>query len=305
LLDVSVDAVQDGPSCRLSQDKDGLLSKALGSKRLEDLQNIAEGGLKRKQARAKIWSVLNEIDQDYLGRCQKKFKQWYETGQQMREKTFASLDDYLAGRALDCGAKYVMCPSNDELPSLTIISWVVRMMGWASGVELTPEEEVETGPATYLAFVVLGVTNNLWSWEKEQRVTRQSGDTLPLINAVQMVMQMQDTAEETAKQIVHDLIREHEEQYCLLRDEYLRRPSTSLSVKKWFQVLELSMAGNALWSIHALRYHLDVRNPYICPPELPSVFKELEVKRSKSESIKKGNAGVESMESIQYRRIRR
>jgi geranylgeranyl pyrophosphate synthase len=212
----------------------------------------------------------------------------------MRERTFASLDDYLAVRALDCGAKFVMCPSNDELSSLTIISWVVRMMGWASGVELTPEEEVETGPVTYLAFVVLGVTNDLWSWEKEKRVTRQSRDTLPLINAVQMVMQMQDTAEESAKQIVRDLIREHEEQYCLLRDEYLRRPSTSLSVQKWFQVLELSMAGNALWSIHALRYHLDVRNPYICPPELPSVFKELELKRSKLESIKKGNARVGS-----------
>ncbi|EAW21078.1 putative polyprenyl synthetase [Aspergillus fischeri NRRL 181] len=238
--DVSVDAVHDGPSCRLSQDKDGIISKALGSKRFEDLQDTAEGGLKRKQARAKIWSVLNEIDQDYLGRCQKKFKQWYETGQQMRDKTFASLEDYLAVRALDCGA-----------------NWVVHMMGWASGVELTPEEEVETGPVTYLAFVVLGVTNDLWSWEKEKRVTRQSGDTLPLINAVQMVMRMQDTTEESAKQIVRTIIREHEEQYCLLRDEYLGRPGTSLSVQKWFQVLELSMAGNALWSIHALRYHLD------------------------------------------------
>ncbi|KAF4204886.1 hypothetical protein CNMCM8927_006919 [Aspergillus lentulus] len=268
--DVSVDAVQDGPSYRLSQDKDGILPKALGSKRLEDLQNIAEGELKRKQSRAKIWSVLNEIDQDYLGRCQRTFKQWYQTGQQIRDKTFASLVDYLAVRALDCGA-----------------NWVVRMMGWASGVELSSEEEVETGPVTYLAFVVLGVTNDLWSWEKEKRVTRQSGDTLPLINAVQMVMQMQDTAEESAKQIVRGLIREHEEQYCLLRDEYLRRPSTSLSVKKWFQVLELSMAGNALWSIHALRYHLDVKNPYICPPEVPSVFKKLQVMRSKQSKKRK------------------
>jgi hypothetical protein len=85
-----------------------MLSQALGAKRLEDLQDIAEGGLKRKQARAKIWSVLNEIDPDYLGRCQRTFKQWYETGQQMRDKTFANLEDYLAVRALDCGAKLVM-----------------------------------------------------------------------------------------------------------------------------------------------------------------------------------------------------
>jgi hypothetical protein len=169
------------------------------------------------------------------------------------------------------------------------------MMGWASGVELTPEEEVETGPVTYLAFVVLAVTNDLWSWEKEKRVTRQAGNTLPLINAVRMVMEIQDTAEEIAKQKVHDIVREHEERYCLLRNEYLRRPSTSLTVKRWFRVLELSMAGNALWSIHAPRYHLNVRDPYISPAEVPSVFKELQVMRPKLEAMKNEEAGLESM----------
>ncbi|KAF7117316.1 hypothetical protein CNMCM5793_006065 [Aspergillus hiratsukae] len=110
-----------------------------------------------------------------------------------------------------------------------------------------------------------------------------------------MVMQMQGAAEEFAKQIVHNIIREHEEQYCRFRNEYLRRPSTSLFVKKWFQVLEFSMAGNALWSIHALQYHLDVRNPYICPAEISSVFKELQVMRSKLDNTKR------SIEIYQYR----
>ncbi|KAL4860634.1 hypothetical protein BDV12DRAFT_191585 [Aspergillus spectabilis] len=250
--DVSVDAVQGAETCLESSEA---LSKALGSERFEDLQAIMEGGLKRKQSRAKIWSVLREIDQDYLGRCQSTFKQWYETGQQMRDQTFATLENYLAVRALDCGA-----------------NWVVRMMGWASGVELTQEEELETGPVTYLAFVVLAVTNDIWSWEKEKRVTRQSGESLPLINAVQMVMQMQQIDEETAKHTVLNIIRQNEEQYCLLRDEHLKRPNTSHSVKKWFQILELSMAGNALWSIHAPRYHLNVRNPYKCPSVVPSVL---------------------------------
>jgi hypothetical protein len=201
-----------------------------------------EGGLKRKQSRAKIWSVLREIDQDYLGRCQSAFKQWYETGQQMRDQTFATLENYLAVRALDCGAKYVIPIANITVLQLThtLQSWVVRMMGWASGVELTQEKEIETGPVTYLAFVVLAVTNDIWSWEKEKRVTRQSGESLPLINAVQMVMQMQQIDEETAKHIVLNIIRQNEEQYCLLRDEHLKRPNTSHSVKKWFQILELS-----------------------------------------------------------------
>ncbi|KAL4925666.1 bifunctional terpene synthase/polyprenyl synthetase family protein [Aspergillus undulatus] len=160
------------------------------------------------------------------------------------------------------------------------------MIGWASGVELTQEEEVETGPVTYLAFVVLAVTNDIWSWEKEKRVTRQFGETLPLINAVQMVMQMQQIDEETAKHIVLNIIRENEEQYCLLRDEHLKRSNISYSVKKWFQILELSMAGNALWSIHAPRYHLNVRNPYDCPSEVPSVFKELQIMQLKPDTRK-------------------
>ncbi|CEN60522.1 hypothetical protein ASPCAL02958 [Aspergillus calidoustus] len=273
--DMSVDAVQGGQDNDVQKNR--TLSQALGPKRLEDLQDIAGGGLKRKQARAKIWAVLNEIDQDYLGRCQRTFKQWHETGQQMRDEKVTNLEDYLAGRALECGA-----------------NWVVRMMGWASGVELTREEEVETGPVTYLAFVVLAVTNDLWSWEKEKRVTRRSGDALPLINAVHMVMQMQDTTEETAKQTVHNIICEHEKQYCLLRDKYLGRPCTSMSVRKWFQVLELSMAGNALWSIHTPRYHLDVRDPYICPPRTPSVFRELHVMGLKPEAMKNGEIGLGS-----------
>jgi hypothetical protein len=73
LLDVSVDAVQGVKDN--DKQKNRTVTKALGPKRLQDLQAIAEGGLKRKQARAKIWSVLNKIDQDYLGRCQRMFRQ--------------------------------------------------------------------------------------------------------------------------------------------------------------------------------------------------------------------------------------
>jgi hypothetical protein len=172
------------------------------------------------------------------------------------------------------------------------------MMGWASGIELTQEEELATGPVTYLAFVVLAVTNDIWSWEKERRVTRQSSQSLPLINAVQMVMQMQQVDEEAAKHRVLDIIRQNEEQYCLMRDEYLKGPNTSHSVKRWFQILELSMAGNALWSIHAPRYHLDVRNPYVSPSVVPSVFGDLQIMQSKSDDTKAKNTQLQGIETL-------
>jgi hypothetical protein len=172
------------------------------------------------------------------------------------------------------------------------------MMGWASGVELTQEEEIETGPVTYLAFVVLAVTNDIWSWEKEKTVTRDSGESLPLINAVQMVIQMQQVDEDTAKHRVLDVIRQNEKQYCFLRDEHLKRPNTSHSVRKWFQILELSMAGNALWSIHAPRYHLNVQNPYISPSVVPSVFKELQIMQSRSKGGKAEKTQTQSTETV-------
>ncbi|KAL2824204.1 polyprenyl synthetase [Aspergillus cavernicola] len=268
--DVLVDAIQT-PDVQGAQ-KNELLDKAAGTKQVEVLAGINNGSLRRKQVRAKIWSVLNELDSEYLGRCRTTFRQWFETARQMRDRTFTNLDDYLATRALDCGA-----------------NWVVRMMGWASGVELTPEEDVEIGPVTYLAFVVLGITNDIWSWEREKRATQQSEGGCPLINAVQLVMQMHHTDEEAAKQMVCNMIRGHEEQYCRLRDEYLQRPKISLAVKKWFQILELSMAGNALWSVHAIRYHQDVQNPYRGPFDCSSVFKNLTMTQSRTGVRKEGH----------------
>ncbi|OJJ73713.1 hypothetical protein ASPBRDRAFT_53840 [Aspergillus brasiliensis CBS 101740] len=151
-------------------------------------------------------------------------------------------------------------------------------MGWASGVVLTPEEEEYAGPVTYLAFIVLAVTNDIWSWEREKRVTRQSGGSVPLVNAVHVVMQTHNTDEECAKKIVSSqILEEHEERYCRLRDEYLRKPDISMSIKKWFRILELSIAGNALWSVRAIRYHQDVRNPYQGSFDFPSVFRSLKV----------------------------
>jgi hypothetical protein len=149
-------------------------------------------------------------------------------------------------------------------------------MGWASGVELTPEEEEETGPITYLAFVALAVTNDIWSLEKEKRVTKQSNGSNPLINAVNMVMKMHNMDEETAKKMVLEIIWKHEDQYCQLRDEYLKSSRPSPAIRKWFQILEVAMGGNALWSINAIRYHSNVKNPYHGDFRMYSVFEGLE-----------------------------
>ncbi|PYH39763.1 polyprenyl synthetase [Aspergillus neoniger CBS 115656] len=198
---------------------------------------------------AKIWAIQKVLDPAYLSRCQTTLRQWFETAQQIRDKYFTDIDDYLATRAVDCGA-----------------NWIVHLMAWSSGLVLTPEEYDKVGPVTYLAYV-----------EKEKRATRESEGSAPLVNAVQLVMEIYNTNEESAKEIVCNIIQEHEERYCRLRDEYLKRPDITLAIKKRFRIVELSIAGNAMWSIRVLRYHQDVQNPYEGTFDFPSVFSSLKI----------------------------
>jgi hypothetical protein len=84
------------------------LKRALGHEGIKNLIKLDESALKRKHARAKIWNVLNKLDLDYACRSQKAWRQWFETGHGMRDANFTNLEEYLATRALDCGAKYTI-----------------------------------------------------------------------------------------------------------------------------------------------------------------------------------------------------
>jgi hypothetical protein len=66
---------------------------------------LDESGLKRKHARAKIWSILTELDPDFSRQSQFAWNEWSKTGHEMRDGRFENLEEYLATRALDCGAK--------------------------------------------------------------------------------------------------------------------------------------------------------------------------------------------------------
>ncbi|BCS09726.1 hypothetical protein ALUC_30543A [Aspergillus luchuensis] len=254
--DTSVDAIQPARPVLT----DPVLTRALGAEKAEDITTVNGNPQRKQQIMAKIWAIQKELDPAYLSRCQTALRQWFETAQQIRDQCFTDIDDYLATRAVDCGA-----------------NWIVHLMAWSSGLVLTPEEYDKIGPVTYLAYVVLAITNDFWSWEKEKRATRESEGSAPLVNAVQLVMEIHNTDEESAKEIVCNIIQEHEERYCRLRDEHLKRPDITLAIKKWFRIVELSIAGNAMWSIRVLRYHQDVQNPYEGTFDFPSVFSSLKI----------------------------
>lgn len=91
----------------------------------------------------------------------------------------------------------------------------------------------------------------------------KSGQSTPLLNAVNLIKGWHSVSDDDAKTILKDMISELEKQYCSLKSEYLlKNPNASAKILRWFDCLETIAAANLLWSISCSRYNLGVQNPY-------------------------------------------
>lgn len=102
----------------------------------------------------------------------------------------------------------------------------------------------------------------MFSWEKEKTAYIKSGETIPVVNAVQIVITSKMLTESAAKEVVRSEITVHEERFCQLRDQYKSTPNPSRSILSILELLEHAMAGNYVWSIRCPRYAKSDRNPY-------------------------------------------
>jgi hypothetical protein len=102
----------------------------------------------------------------------------------------------------------------------------------------------------------------LFSWEKEKTAYIKSGETIPVVNAVQIVMTSKTLTESAAKEVVRSEVTVHEERFCQLRDQYKTTSNPSRSILSVLGLLEHAMAGNYVWSIRCPRYAKSDRNPY-------------------------------------------
>ncbi|KAI1139409.1 fusicoccadiene synthase [Hypoxylon sp. FL0543] len=122
---------------------------------------------------------------------------------------FTSMKEYVPARIIDAG----------ELIWFGFLTF---------GMALTiPDEELEL--CTQLAkpgYAALGLTNDLYSWEKERRAAEQAGKDY-VFNAVWVITKERSTSEEEAKMICREEITKYISQYCHTVEEI--RVDTSLS----------------------------------------------------------------------------
>ncbi|KAI0104059.1 terpenoid synthase [Hypoxylon sp. NC0597] len=123
-------------------------------------------------------------------------------------------------------------------------------MQWTLDIHLN-ETEVELSRDYYLsAGRVMGLTNDLYSWNVERT---EPGDRQ--WNAVPIIMKQYKLSEEDATVFLRGLIVYHEQQTRKLALEVLKRTGDSPKMVKYVNAMGLMLGGNCFWSSTCPRYN--------------------------------------------------
>lgn len=106
---------------------------------------------------------------------------------------------------------------------------------------------------------VVILTNDYFSWEKERAVEKAEP------SAVNLYMRWFSMSQSEAKAAIKTKIIELEEEYVKLRSRFTQNnlgSAFSPNVDRWFDIMEVTIAGNLLWSLNCPRYNNVGSNSY-------------------------------------------
>ncbi|KAI2631674.1 terpenoid synthase [Xylaria nigripes] len=126
-------------------------------------------------------------------------------------------------------------------------------MQWTMGIHLN-DAETEAAHSFYLsAGRVMGLTNDLYSWNVERTEAVDDGDRK--WNAVPVIMQQYHLNEEDAITFLKGLIMRHEQVTRELGETLLKRFEYSQTMTKYVESVGLMLGGNCFWSATCPRYN--------------------------------------------------
>jgi hypothetical protein len=102
-------------------------------------------------------------------------------------------------------------------------------------------------------YAALGLTNDLYSWEKERQDAERQGQDY-VFNIIWVIMKEQSVGEVEAKAICAELVREYIDQYLGIVEETKQNTSLSKDTRTYIEAVLLSIIGNLVWSIYCPRY---------------------------------------------------
>ena len=106
------------------------------------------------------------------------------------------------------------------------------------------------------AWIALSLTNDLFSWDKEQRDTAKKGQTY-VSNALCVIMQEHSVSLEEAKNMCQKEIRRNVKEYLNIVERAKQENNHSVDLLRFMDGLVYSIGGNLVWSMTCPRYHAD------------------------------------------------
>ncbi|KAK6204002.1 hypothetical protein LQW54_008575 [Pestalotiopsis sp. IQ-011] len=186
---------------------------------------------------ARMVSEMMALDAERAVTSIKAWAAFVQLASKTRREPFETLAEYVPARVIDAG----------ELMWFGVLTF---------GMALTiPESEYDR--CMQLArpgYAALGLTNDLYSWEKEKQ------DALRLkqeyvFNSIWVIMREMQVTEEQAKAICAEEIKKHVSEFTGIVETAKKDDGLSKDLRTYLEAVMYSCSGNLVWSITCPRYH--------------------------------------------------
>jgi hypothetical protein len=128
------------------------------------------------------------------------------------------------------------------------------MVTFGMGISI-PEEELDLcHELANVAYLNLGLTSDLYSWQKEYETAVAMGQDY-VVNIISVLMEEHSISEEGAKAICREKIKVTIVDFRKIVKETSERTDVSVDLKKYLEALLYSLSGNLVWSLECPRYH--------------------------------------------------
>lgn len=192
----------------------------------------------KRQIQSKMLSEMIALDRDQALRTMETWDKFVKTASAHKHLThFATLDEYLHTKVIDIG----------QMVWLGVITF-------GMGISITENEADLCAELLRPAWLAVGLTTDLFSWEKDHQETIQAGQ-LDTVNAIWVLMGEHSITEEEAKLLCKEKIKAAVKEYLQVVAKSCNNHNISLGLRRCIKAVQYRISGNVVWSLQCLRYH--------------------------------------------------
>ncbi|KAF2996753.1 terpene cyclase [Neopestalotiopsis sp. 37M] len=194
-------------------------------------------GRPEMRLQAQIFAEMMVIDPERARTAMKAWAKCVQLTAKTRETRYETLAEYVPARNIDAGELF----------------WF-GLLTFGMGLTIPESEYKSCMEMASSGYAVLGLTNDLYSWDKEAMAAKEAGNS-DVFNAIWVIMRENTVDEEHAKIICRQEIKSYLSKFVDQIDKAKRDSIMSTDIRLYLEALLYSCIGNLVWSMSAPRYY--------------------------------------------------